>query len=162
MSSPSADDLGPTRKSEVDCAHLASKVDPPTAALADPRSLESCRSSSTRRGYSKVTPEGKKVIEAKPKRIDNSFLSQFEAFEKFKQKAERSLPRMKAETQPSASTQTPDEMMRGAHSKLGASLAQELWNASESPARFFERLIVNCSWAWVSGFRFRCGPRSRA
>jgi restriction system protein len=41
---------------------------------------------STRRGHFKLTREGEKVIESKPDRIDNNFLSQFEAFEKFKQK----------------------------------------------------------------------------
>ncbi len=100
---------------------------------------------STRRGYFKLTPEGKKVLETKPERIDNNFLSQFEAFEKFKQRSE---------TKPSEDeglapailhqTQTPDEIMRGAHRQIDASLAQELLERVRSaPPDFFERLIVN-------------------
>jgi restriction system protein len=44
---------------------------------------------STRRGYFKLTPEGKKVIAKNPERVDNTFLSQFEAFEKFRQRRNR-------------------------------------------------------------------------
>ncbi len=100
----------------------------------------------TRRGYFKLTPEGKKVIGAKPERIDNNFLSQFEAFEKFF--------RQKTETKPTEAdgqapailnqTQTPDEIMRGAHREIDASLAQELLErVRNAPPDFFERLIVN-------------------
>jgi restriction system protein len=100
---------------------------------------------STRRGYVKLAPEGKKVIESKPARIDNNFLSQFEAFEKFKQRSgakesdeERSEPPILDRTQ------TPDEIMRGAHKQIDAALAQELLERVRSaPPDFFERLLVN-------------------
>jgi restriction system protein len=100
---------------------------------------------STRRGFFKLTPEGKKVIEAKPARIDNNFLSQFEAFEKFKQRSEAK-PSDEEESEPPLlhQTQTPDEIMRGAHRQIDASLAQELLERVRSaPPDFFERLIVN-------------------
>ncbi len=93
----------------------------------------------------KLTVEGKKVIESKPAHIDNDFLSQFEAFEKFKQ-----ISKSKANTGEAAEqailnqTETPDEIMRGAHKQIDASLAQELLErVRRSPPDFFERLLVN-------------------
>jgi len=99
---------------------------------------------STRRGYFKITPEGKKVIKAKPARIDNNFLSQFEAFEKFKQRSETKPSEDGGQEAPILSqTQTPDEIMRGAHGQIEASLAQELLERVRiAPPEFFERLIV--------------------
>ncbi len=37
----------------------------------------------TRRGYFKITSRGQQVMAAKPARVDNSFLSQFDEFKKF-------------------------------------------------------------------------------
>jgi len=100
----------------------------------------------TRRGYFKITPRGQKVIAAKPARIDNDFLSQFEEFEKFRRRSIQET----AEDQHAAApefvnqTQTPDETMRAAHRQIDASLAQELLDRIRSaPPDFFERLIVN-------------------
>jgi len=100
---------------------------------------------STRRGYFKITGRGRQVIESKPARIDNNFLSQFEEFEKWRTSAQET-----AENQhPTApvftnQTETPDEIMRAAHRQIEASLAQELLDRIRSaPPEFFERLIVN-------------------
>jgi restriction system protein len=100
---------------------------------------------STRRGYVKLTPEGKKVIESKPARIDNNFLSQFEAFEKFKQRSgTKETDEERSEPPILDRTQTPDEIMRGAHKQIDAALAQELLERVRSaPPDFFERLLVN-------------------
>jgi len=100
----------------------------------------------TRRGYFKITPRGQQVMAAKPTRIDNNFLSQFDEFKKFSRPSTQdSLDEQRAavpelETQ----TQTPDETMRAAHRQIDASLAQELLDRiRRAPPDFFERLIVN-------------------
>ncbi len=100
---------------------------------------------STRRGYFKLTPAGKKVIAKKPERIDNTFLSQFEAFEKFRQRSEPKAAQDEGEAPPLLhQTQTPDEVMRGAHKQIDASLGQELLErVRRAPPEFFERLIVS-------------------
>lgn len=99
---------------------------------------------STRRGYFKITARGRQIIELKPTRIDNNFLSQFEEFEKWRTSAQEA-----AEDQHSAAppfvnqTETPDEIMRAAHRQIETSLAQELLDRVRSaPPEFFERLIV--------------------
>jgi restriction system protein len=94
---------------------------------------------STRRGYFRLTPEGKKVIESRPTRIDNNFLGQFEAFEKFKQRSEQKPSDEEASELPLLhQTQTPDEVMRAAHKEIDASLAQELLECVRSaPPEFF-------------------------
>ena len=101
---------------------------------------------STRRGYFKLTPAGKKVITNKPERIDNAFLSQFEAFERFRQRSEPKATQDEGVAQPPLShqIQTPDEVMRGAHRQIDASLAQELLERiRRASPEFFERLIVS-------------------
>ena len=100
----------------------------------------------TRRGHFKITERGQKVIASQPTRIDNSFLSQFDEFEKFRR---RSAQEAAADQHPKApalvdQTETPDEIMRAAHRQIDASLAQELLDRIRSaPPDFFERLIVN-------------------
>lgn len=98
----------------------------------------------TRRGYFKLTPEGQKVIKSKPDRIDNGFLSRFEAFERFKQKSGKTYEEGGAEPPLLNQTQTPDEIMRAAHRQINSSLGQELLErVRKAPPDFFERLIVN-------------------
>jgi restriction system protein len=101
----------------------------------------------TRRGHFRITPRGQKVLAAKPTRIDNEFLSQFEEFERFRRRAtqEKTDDQREAAPEPLLSqTQTPDETMRAAHRQIDASLAQDLLERVRlAPPEFFERLIVN-------------------
>jgi restriction system protein len=101
----------------------------------------------TRRGYFKISPQGRKVLDTKPARIDNNFLSQFEEFKKF---LKRKPTELLADDSVSAhsplldQTQTPDEIMRTAHRQIDASLAQELLERVRSaPPDFFEHLIIS-------------------
>jgi restriction system protein len=101
---------------------------------------------STRRGHFKITPRGQKVIESHPSRIDNDFLSQFDEFQKFRERStegaaqdQHPIPQVLA-----SQTETPDEIMRAAHRQIEASLAQEMLDRIRgAPPDFFERLIVN-------------------
>lgn len=100
----------------------------------------------TRRGHFKITVRGRNAIEAKPDRIDNEFLNQFEEFQKFRRRStqddsnDQRPPVLEIANQ----SQTPDETMRAAHRQIDASLAQELLDRIRAaPPEFFERLIVN-------------------
>ncbi len=100
----------------------------------------------TRRGYFKITSRGRQVIAAKPARIDNGFLSQFDEFKKFSRRSTQETPdnQQSATSELESQTQTPDETMRAAHRQIDASLAQELIDRiRRAPPDFFERLIVN-------------------
>ena len=82
----------------------------------------------TRRGYFKITDRGQEVLQSQPARIDNNFLAQFSEFREFR---ERSVGGGEQATQLATAVsddhrQTPDEIMRGAHRQIEASLAQEL------------------------------------
>lgn len=103
----------------------------------------------TRRGHFKITQRGQQVLDARPARIDNAFLSQFDEFQQFKERARASQTKAPAETGTAeaefgSQTETPDEIMRVAHKQIEASLAQDLLDRIRAaPPEFFERLIVN-------------------
>jgi restriction system protein len=98
----------------------------------------------TRRGHFRLTQRGADVLAASPERIDNRFLSRFEEFRQF---SDRSAQPTDDEVVPEladAAEQTPDEIMRAAHRRIEAALAEELLDRVRSaPPDFFERLIVN-------------------
>jgi restriction system protein len=100
----------------------------------------------TRRGHFIITSRGRKVLESKPPRIDNTFLGQFEEFRKFKEKSAESVSPGPHPAEPTLTSrsETPDEIMRAAHKQIEASLAQDLIERIRAaPPEFFERLIVN-------------------
>jgi restriction system protein len=98
----------------------------------------------TKRGHFRLTQRGVDVLAASPERIDNRFLSRFEEFRQF---SDRSAQSTDAEVVPEpadAAEQTPDEIMRAAHRRIEAALAEELLDrVRAAPPEFFERLIVN-------------------
>ncbi|HZR89957.1 MAG TPA: restriction endonuclease [Bradyrhizobium sp.] len=99
---------------------------------------------STRRGHFRITARGRDVLAAQPERIDNRFLTRFEEFRQFTDRTE-----VRSEETPSpgpdvVADQTPDEIMRAAHRRIEAALAQDLLDrVCTAPPDFFERLIVN-------------------
>lgn len=99
----------------------------------------------TRRGYSKITAHGQKVLEANPTKIDNNFLNQFEEFRQFREKSAQGAVQDTGaiEPIPASRTETPDESMRVAHKQIEASLAEDLLDRIRAaPPEFFEHLIV--------------------
>ncbi len=100
----------------------------------------------TRRGFFKISLRGREVLDAKPTRLNNEFLGQFQEFRDFKEKT-TSRPVNSADStkaEPEEQTATPDEVMRVSHKQIEASLAQELLDRIRAaPPAFFERLIVN-------------------
>ncbi len=89
------------------------------------------------------------MLQSSPIKIDNNYLKQFEEFRKFTDSAEKyisgiSKPLETKDFSASKDEATPDEIMRSAHEKINAALAQELLERIlAAPPEFFERLIIN-------------------
>jgi restriction system protein len=98
----------------------------------------------TKRGHFRLTQRGVDVLAVSPERIDNRFLGRFEEFRQF---SDRSAQPTNDEVVPEpadAAQQTPDEIMRAAHRRIEAALAEDLLDrVRAAPPDFFERLIVN-------------------
>jgi len=100
----------------------------------------------TRRGHFRITARGAEVLKAAPDRIDNRFLARVEEFRTF---TDRGAPRSKEETDlievvTDTTEATPDEIMRAAHRRIEAALAEDLLDrVRAAPPDFFERLIVD-------------------
>ncbi len=97
----------------------------------------------TRRAHFRITPEGRSVLKSPPEKITIRFLEQFPAFKEVRE----------GEVEPVAATETvlpvadnpltPDEVMRQAHARIEAALADEILQRvrSGTPA-FFEKTVV--------------------
>lgn len=102
----------------------------------------------TRRGYFVISERGRAVLAKNPETIDNRMLENFEEFQNFKsrqrssdEEVEVSFNKREIET---SSSQTPDEIMRGAHSTIENTLRSEmLEKIREASPAFFEGLVVN-------------------
>lgn len=95
------------------------------------------------RGVMKITKVGKSVLEHKPIKIDNKFLSKFENFNEFVNPATKELkPEEKEET--ITNDLTPDEIFEVAGREYLNSLKQDLLDALKkvAPVRF-ERIVLD-------------------
>ena len=98
----------------------------------------------TKRGHFRLTQRGADVLAATPERIDNRFLSRFEEFRQFSDRSAQPTDDMVVPEPADTAEQTPDEIMRAAHRRIEAALAEELLDrVRAAPPDFFERLIVN-------------------
>jgi restriction system protein len=104
----------------------------------------------TRRGHFAITPRGEQTLASHPPNIDNAFLSQFDEFKQFKERARLSQSKSSdvqagaEETNLRNETETPDEIMRHAHKQINAALAKDLLDRIRAASpEFFERLIVD-------------------
>lgn len=100
----------------------------------------------TRRGHFKITERGQKLLDSRPKKIDNNELSRFDEFKKFKDRSLDSVIPDGLLLEPAAVNEidTPDEIMRSAHKRIEVALSQDLLDRIRAaPPDFFERLIVN-------------------
>ena len=98
----------------------------------------------TKRGHFRLTQRGADVLAASPERIDNRFLSRFEEFRQFSDRSAQPTDDEVVPEPADAAEQTPDEIMRAAHRRIEAALAEDLLDrVRAAPPDFFERLIVN-------------------
>lgn len=95
-----------------------------------------------RRGYFRITPRGKNVVEKNPEKINIKLLEQFPEFNAPKTLEKPNTKETLIEQPPEI--QTPEEALEIAHIKLKQNLAEELIQTikSCSPA-FFEQLVVD-------------------
>jgi restriction system protein len=105
----------------------------------------------TRRGYFRITPRGQTALADAAAMINNAYLDQFKEFQDFKAKvneadgatAATSPAQGSASFSAPASTETPDEALREAHSAITGALAADLLDrVRNAPPAFFEKLIV--------------------
>jgi len=93
------------------------------------------------RGMTKITDDGKKVLQSAPKKIDNDFLKQFPGFLEFINFSKNNKNK-ESDTEPTA-TITPTEQIENAFTEISASLANEiLTEILNQSSTFFERLVV--------------------
>ena len=98
----------------------------------------------TKRGHFRLTQRGADVLAASPERIDKRFLSRFEEFRQFSDRSAQPTDDEVVAEPADAAEQTPDEIMRAAHRRIEAALAEDLLDGVRAaPPDFFERLIVN-------------------
>jgi restriction system protein len=105
----------------------------------------------TRRGYFRITARGQAALADAAATVNNAYLDQFKEFQDFKAKvneadgatAATSPAQGSASFSAPASTETPDEALRKAHSAITGALAAELLDrVRKATPAFFERLIV--------------------
>lgn len=98
----------------------------------------------TRRAHFTITERGKTALAAPNTKIDNSYLEQFDDFQEFRARTrEADKTDDSAESVVADTDATPDEVLRSAHSKINAALAEDLLDrVREASPAFFENLIV--------------------
>jgi|AntAceMinimDraft_7_1070363.scaffolds.fasta_scaffold17392_1 restriction system protein len=101
---------------------------------------------SPKRGYFTISETGLAFLKTNPQKIDSSVLEQFPEFIEFKnrkkdksEKSDVSEPKTEQEE-----TQTPEDSLASAYSKLRSSLESEILSSvKEASPSFFERLVVD-------------------
>lgn len=97
---------------------------------------------STRHGYFRITDRGRRLVDSKLARVDNSVLEQFPEFVEWRTRSQTSEP-LTVVTQPSEDASPEDQIAQG-YKKLEESLSADLIDRIHSaPPAFFERLIVD-------------------
>ncbi len=92
----------------------------------------------TRRGFFKITDQGRTVLANPPQRIDIAYLRQFAGFDEFRSGSTED------ETQDKTDEKTPEETLQSAHQTIRDSLAIELISLIKSATPlFFERLVLD-------------------
>ena len=91
-----------------------------------------------RRGYLKITDLGLKVLEEKPKKIDNRYLKRFPEFLEFKKVIVTKKEYLKREEE-----KTPLELIEDGYQQIQEALGHDLLEyIMKSPPAFFERIVI--------------------
>ncbi len=98
-----------------------------------------------KKGYAKITPEGLKVLNDDPVKLDNNFLLKYDSYKEFKQTNYSKIysDEKKPHTKNYAENSSPEEIIQTQFELLNKQLASELYDAimNNSP-QFFEELVV--------------------
>lgn len=103
---------------------------------------------STRRGFHRITDDGRRVLAEKPERIDRKFLSRFPAFEEWRQTYKGEEKDTDGGSQPMLSSALdsvpPEELIQKSFTEIETALVDDLLDHLHSmhPVRF-ERLILD-------------------
>jgi restriction system protein len=104
--------------------------------------------SKPKRGWAEITDEGSKLLATNPAKIDNKVLAKYPSFvekvlTKYPNVAGKPLP-LAATVTPNSDTETPDEEIASAYSKLHQTLATDLLTTLRKMDHFkFEQLVVD-------------------
>ena len=104
---------------------------------------------SPKRGWYALTDRGKRILEAKPDRVDSKFLEQFPEFMDFRARSKPvasggSVGAPLGEESDRPSPVAPDEALEDAYARLRAELEAELLDmVKATTAQFFERLVID-------------------
>ena len=110
LTSDERSELLPSGKQSV----LGNRINWAKTYLAQAGLLES-----TRRGHFKITARGQEALSKNLSKIDNSYLRQFDEFQKFVGRVRSSQPPSpQAESETSGGMETPDETMRRAQTQI--------------------------------------------
>lgn len=101
---------------------------------------------STRRGHFKIAPRGVEVLASGVGRIDVNFLTRFEEFNSFRERASEEDTNSHSAVVPqpvSVPEGTPEDLMELAHKRINAALAADLLERiMAAPPEFFENVVV--------------------
>lgn len=107
---------------------------------------------SPKRGYFEITASGREVLANSREQINSKFLQRFDEFQEF-QKRSSPASEPSLEAHPVENDTTPDEVLRSAHTKITAALADDLLDRlRESAPKFFEDVIVRLLLAMGYGY----------
>jgi restriction system protein len=99
---------------------------------------------SPKRGYFRITDSGLTLLKTNPSRIDSSVLEQFPEFIEFKNRKQDKSGQIDVSETEQEKTQTPEDLLASAYSKLRNSLESEILSSvKEASPSFFERLVVD-------------------
>ncbi|MBM4006463.1 MAG: restriction endonuclease [Planctomycetes bacterium] len=99
---------------------------------------------SPRRAHFAITPRGKELLATKPERLTIEILEQYPEFKTFRDGSGDSSGAGAGASEPAKATETPEEVLELAYSRIRADLAADVLNrVKQAPPTFFESLVVD-------------------
>lgn len=105
---------------------------------------------SPRRGWYEITEAGKETLASHPDRLDNEYLTRFEAFRAFRQRSRPDAANENLDGVPddgsgaAVAAEAPDEALESAYDRLRAAVEAEVADTVRTISpRFFEELVID-------------------
>lgn len=108
----------------------------------------------TKTGYAKITPEGLKLLEEKPDKLDAKFLLRYKSYREF-----QNIETTDEKETLTSSEDSPEEIIEKQFKLINETLAEDLYyNIMNNSPEFFEKLVVDLLIAMgYGGFREESG-----